>query len=1482
MTSKNRTRSRSRSRSWVSMVALLVFATAPGPSTAAEATSKPLTVLFLGDQGHHRPGDRAPQIIPLMATRGIEITYTEAMSDLNPKTLAKYDVLMIYANTTRIEPEQEKALLDYVENGGGFAPIHCASYCFLNSPGYIALVGAQFKSHGTGEFETRVVDAAHPIMKGLQPFKTWDETYVHTKHNEKDRHVLQVRDERGTDEPWTWVRTQGKGRVFYTAYGHDQRTWGHPGFHDLIERGLRWAANKGEVFDGRPKVAAGLKPLRYVDAPSAIPQYLPGRNWGTMGDSIKTMQLPVDWEESIKHMAVPKGLEPRLFVSEPEIAKPIALAWDHKGRLWVAETVDYPNDLQRSGDGHDRIKICEDTDGDGDADKFTVFADRLSIPTSLAFANGGLVVHQAPDTLFLQDTDGDDKADVRKVLFTGWGTADTHAGPSNLRYGLDNWLYGIVGYSGFRGEVGGERHQFRQAIYRFKPDGSKLEILRNTNNNSWGVGISEEGFVFGSTANGCPSVYIPIPNRYYEKVRGLTAGGVLQNIADTNRMFPITEKVRQVDWFGGFTAGAGHALYTARAYPRPYWNSTAFVAEPTGHLVATFALEKRGTDFASHNEWNLVASDDEWTSPVLAEVGPDGAVWISDWYSFIVQHNPTPRGFSTGKGQAYETPLRDKTHGRIYRISPVGSPSKTTTLALDPADAKGLVAALKNDNMLWRLHAQRLLVERGKKDVVPDLISLIKDDSVDAIGLNPGAIHALWTLHGLGVLDGPGFAQAPADAASDALAHPSAGVRRNAVQVLPVQGPSKPINPADVAAVTDKVFAQVMARGIAKATLNDPDPQVRLSGLLVLADAYETPEVADAIVTALIGGKFDNDRWLPDAATAAAAAHASPFLKAIAARKLDKPASATVVAVAGRVAEHYARGATAGSSADVLVGLKEADVAIADAIVAGLAKGWPKDKKPTLDDASEKAMIELLTKVSPAARAQLVSLASRWGSKAIEAHSSEIASTFLAIARDEKQAEAARVDAARRLIEFRPLDARAAESLLSLITPRTSQGLATGLVEAVGKSESPIVGRALVDRLGAMTPAVRLEAARALLTRAEWTSSFLDGVEKGDVSLSQLSLPQTQSLAAHPDRAIAARAKALIAKGGGLPDANRQKVIDELAPLVLKGGDPAKGKKVFTDQCAKCHAHGGEGGKVGPDLTGMGTHPREELLIHLLDPSRSVEGNFIQYTLATTDGKVLNGLLASESKTAVELLDAEGKTHRVLREEIEEFAASKRSLMPEGFEKQVGPGGVADLLAFLTKRGKYLPIDLRPVASVVTTRGMFFAEESTIERMIFPNNDWSPKTFQGVPFVLVDPQGDKVPNAIMLHGPSGQTPPKMPKSVSFPVNAPAKAIHFLSGVSGWGATGPDAEPTTSMVVRLHYADGQAEDHALKNGVHFADYIRVIDVPGSKLAFRLTRGPQIRYLAINPRRPEPIARIELIKGPDDTAPIVMAVTIEGDE
>jgi putative membrane-bound dehydrogenase-like protein len=1461
----------------LAVVALLVGLAAASLASAAD----PLKLLFLGDSGHHRPADRFKQLQPAMKERGIELTYTDKLDDLNSETLGKYAGLVIYANQEKISPEQEKALLDYVASGKGLVPLHCASFCFLNSPKYIELVGAQFQRHGTGTFRTILADEdGHPILRGFSGFESWDETYVHTKHNDKDRTVLEWRDENGKKEPWTWVRTQGKGRVFYTAWGHDQRTWGNPGFVNLVERGIRWAVGDDPSvvpeFVGQasslpnrlstagetpaPEMTAkrtDVKPFEYQ--PANVPIYTAGPRWGTMGAPQKQMQKPLDPAESLKHLVTPKELEPRLFVAEPELGgKPIFMTWDERGRLWVCETYDYPNELQPKGEGRDRIRICEDTDGDGRADKFTVFAEKLSIPTSIAFYRGGALVQEGGETIYLKDTDGDDVADLRKTLVTGWNMRDTHGQVSNFRYGLDNWYYAMQGYNDSRPVLtdGREVQSFRQGFFRFKVEGegdktavTDLEFLRSTNNNTWGLGISEEGLIFGSTANGNPSEFMPIPNRYYEAVRGWSST-VLNGIADSNRFYPVTEKVRQVDHHNGFTAAAGHALYTARNYPQAYWNRTAFVAEPTGHLVATFVIRPDGAGFKSKNSWNLVASDDEWTSPIQAEVGPDGNMWFCDWYNYIVQHNPTPQGFKIGKGAAYETELRDKKHGRVYRLVATEQQSKEPVVkSLAGATTDQLIAALQSDNMFWRTHAQRLLVERGNKDVVPELLKLVSDKSVDAIGLNTAAIHALQTLAGLGAVEGDAKGAVVA-----ALQHPSAGVRRNAAQVLV----------ADESGV-----AAILESG----ALADRDPQVRLAALLALAESSATHASAKALIDVLADDRVQNDRHLLDAVTAAVSNHGTWAL-AVAAQSDNK--SLTTTAATERLAiaaGHVARSGLA-NPAPLLDQLKSAQPEVAVAILGGLARGWPRDSKPTQSPEMEAIIGELFAKLPAAGKSQLVTLASRWGSDALAKNIAKLAEGFLATASDTEASDDSRIKAAGEYVDLLRNDPTAAK-LLELITPQTSPEIARGLVEALAKSESPDVGQALADRLAVLTPAVRPVALRVLLSRSDWTLLVLDAFEKGNVQLADLSLDQKQALASHPTRRIAERARRLLAAGGGLPNADRQKVLDELKHLTEQKGDAALGKVVFKNQCAKCHTHSGEGAKIGPDLTGMAVHPKHELLIHLVDPSRNVEGNFRVYSVLTADGIVINGLLASETKTAVELIDSEAKKHVIQRDDIESLKASTKSLMPEGFEKQVKPEEIRDLLEFLTQRGQFVPIPLEKYATVLSTRGMFFDEESVVERLVF--DDWSPKTFEGVPFVLVDPQEGKTRNAILLYGPEGKTAPTMPKSVTLPCNMPAKAIHLLSGISGWGFP-YGGDKTVSMIVRLHYADGQTEDHKLVNGEHFADYIRRVDVPKSKFAFDL-RGKQLRYLAVTPERGEPIEKIELVKGDDRTAPVVMGVTVE---
>src|SRR5690606_26244203 len=267
-----------------------------------------------------------------------------------------------------------------------------------------------------------IIKADHPAMQSVEEFSTWDETYFHDKLSD-DRTVLMERVEGDHREPWTWVKEHGKGKVFYTAYGHDERTWNNPGFQQLIKSGILWAIDDSVKAQWEAYVS-DMPKLVYKNVPN-IPNY-------EKRDPAPQYQEPLSPEESAKLIQVPAGFKLELFASEPDIINPIDMAWDEKGRLWVIETVDYPNTVRDDkGEGDDRIKICEDTDGDGKADKFTVFAEGLNIPTSLVFANGGLIVSQAPHFLFLKDTDGDDKADVKEVIVDGWGTYDTHAGPSN-------------------------------------------------------------------------------------------------------------------------------------------------------------------------------------------------------------------------------------------------------------------------------------------------------------------------------------------------------------------------------------------------------------------------------------------------------------------------------------------------------------------------------------------------------------------------------------------------------------------------------------------------------------------------------------------------------------------------------------------------------------------------------------------------------------------------------------------------------------------------------------------------------------------------------------------------------------------------------------------------------------------------------------------------------------------------------------------
>lgn len=1413
-------------RTGLALLSLLPLATTHAGPTPASGRLK---VLFLGDRGHHQPAARCQDVLAELHGRGIQLTYSEELEALSAARLEPYDAVLLYANIDVLPPQAEEALLSYVASGRGFVPVHCASFCFRNSEPFVELVGAQFQRHGTGTFRTRFV-ADHPILEGLQPFESWDETYVHSRHGE-ERTILSVREDDtvpGGAEPWTWIRRHGDGRIFYTAWGHDQRTWRNPGFHDLLERGIRWAAGGSAALEvTEPEVFTSS------DAPVPIPSYQQGGY-----EDQSRMQDPLDPQTSLSRLALPDGLEARLFASEPLIAEPIALTFDERGRVWIAETLDYPNERKDEG-GRDRISILEDTDGDGRADGSTVFAEGLSIPTGLVHTPEGLVVVQAPHTLLLLDHDGDDRADEQRVLFSGWGTGDTHAGPSNLRLGPDGWVWGTVGYSGFRGAVGGVEHRFGQGVLRFRPDGSELEYVAPTTNNTWGLGISEEFDVFASTANGNPSVHAVIPNRYYEAVEGL-APGALRTIAETTLFHAVNPSVRQVDYHGRHTAAAGHGLYTGRLLPERYWNRVAFVAEPTGGLVARLELEPQGSSFIARDRWNLLASDDQWTSPIVAETGPCGAVWIIDWYSFVVQHNPTPPGFENGAGNAYVTPLRDQQRARIWRVVPGGShPAPVSSLA--GRSLSELVAALRSDTLERRTTAQRLLVERHDpgprgEQLISLLLDLAEEAELDGTGNAPAALHALWTLEQLGALEDDSLSERAEDVLVRSLRSPAPGLRRAAIQLLPRNELGRDL---------------LLSAGL----LEDQDGRVVVAALLALSEMPAGAAAGRAVAELLAGPDAGEDRWIADAATCAAARHDVGFLRAVLAgaatgpeeagedasqpagppeniilnggaeeaagegdaaspagwttrtysgrgqhgwvegagrgggralliesdeptdtswttevrldpdaryrlsgwvrseglegrchgalfnvheiqgaqnarteavrgdtgwtevavefaaegrdrvtinalfggwgqatgrawfddvrleRLPDPPFGGALGSAFARVARHHGSRAPADTIGAVLTALVDVEPEVSNALLTGLADGWPQGSSVEVGPVEAATLQAVWSRLGTESRPSLLRLLERWDQTELLGRSS---GEVLAGLRADVQGGAwprSRVAAARQLVLLAD-DGQTARLLLAQLALDAEPELAGGVLDALGSSTRPELGGELLEAFDRMTPLARRQAVKLLGRRAPWTRALLESIERGELPASTIGSAGWHELGQHPDPELAAMSRRV---GGGAEEKRLEgdELLLRYAHVVEQGGDSSRGKTLFDEHCMRCHLLDGRGGRVGPELDGVGQRPPLELLTAILLPSRSVETNYQLWTARTKDGRIFSGRLASETRTTIELMDTEGESSIIGRDELEVLQPSSLSLMPSGLEQQLSEQGLADLLEYM-------------------------------------------------------------------------------------------------------------------------------------------------------------------------------------------------------
>ena len=808
-------------------------------------------------------------------------------------------------------------------------------------------------------------------------------------------------------------------------------------------------------------------------------------------------------------------------------------------------------------------------------------------------------------------------------------------------------------------------------------------------------------------------------------------------------------------------------------------------------------------------------------------------MWVIDWYNYIVQHNPTPQGFETGKGNAYETPLRDKRHARIWRITHRDAPAPERRSLAEAAPTE-LVAALRDDNLLWRLHAQRLLVERGERDVEPGLRALVLEPRVDAIGSDPGALHALWTLAGLGLLE---HAPEAADVLVAALVHPAASVRKTGARLMPREDLGREL--------------LLSAR-----LLEDADALVRREALLALSEMPPASRVGEVVWRALSRPENASDRWIPDAATAAAARHAAGFLAAalretpatgreaaappepvnllpnpgfeeaegdlpvgwrprtysgraehrlvrkgrgggwcleisseegsdtswfadapvepgaryelsgwirteglenvggafgalfnvhampgqvvtdavtgssdwtrvalvfdtleresvsincllggwgrsrgtawyddVRLVRLASGADLTALdAVQGQVVEavtrHYASLGRSEDVLGVLASLESADAGLAGFVLDGLAAEWPLGVAPALDASARAALSGLLAHLPATQKAALLGLADRWERPELfAAERPTVVAALRATLEDWELATSIRLDAAQRWLA---LDTRegAVRGVCGSIDAIEDPALASGLVRALEGSPSPAVADALIERWPALTPERRREAVSLLLRRPTWAARLLDAIEAGDVPRGDLRAQDWQALKLAQDVTLAGRAARVETEAGGPTSEDRAAVLERLDAAADLPGDPTRGQELFKESCSVCHTLGGQGGEVGPVLDGIGSRDPRELLVAVIDPNRSVEANYRMWVAWTLDGRTLSGRLASESRTAIELLDAEGQRLVVQRDEIEELRAQSISVMPEGLVDTWPPEDVAAVLAWLRVHGQ--------------------------------------------------------------------------------------------------------------------------------------------------------------------------------------------------
>ena len=945
-------------------------------------------------------------------------------------------------------------------------------------------------------------------------------------------------------------------------------------------------------------------------------------------------QSPVDAQAKF---TLPPGFEIRLFASEPDVVNPVAMTWDERGRLWVLELYEYPLGAKPGEKGRDRIKILEDTDNDGRADKVTVFMDGLNLATGLLLGNGGAYVGQAPNLYWVEDTDGDDRADRQTIVQTGFGLEDRHELLNGFTWGPDGQMYMTHGVFTVSKTIDPDKPVepvvLTAGVARFQPRTRRLEVFAEGTSNPWGVDFDAQGNAFVSACV-IDHFFHLAPGGLYVRQAGQPpypyGYGLLPSIVDHHHHM---------------AAYAGVCIYQGDQFPAEF-QGMALEGNIHDNAIHQDRLTPRGSTFTASFVRDFVRAHDGWFRPVSTQSGPDGAVWIMDWYDRYPCYqnaNADPAGV-------------DRELGRIWRVVHTGDqpgkpvPSHPAGLDLARATSSDLVRTLAHPNVWHRRMAQRIL--NGRRDVAaqkPALQQMLQQGASENARL-----AALWTLFSTGLADDPILDEA-SDSESAAVRQWSARFTGERNQITDAAIRRLKRLAADDSPVVHSAIATALRQFTSGSlTINTPSIHDR---------AVTTPTVNDVLSVLLEHTHNTTDRDFP-------------FLLWLAIEPVilyDPSVTAEwflqngerFLPLSGQLAQKTVRRFLderkpwlLDKSLEILEALPEQSgliVPVLDGLLEGQRGRALVPGKPT-----ETLLARLLRNPNKDVVSRAQQLGTLWGD-ATALHAS------LARIADPKATDPDRIAAIKSARGSHTDDAR--RTLHELVLTSAPDALKVEAVRALGEIGSDETAGNLLAAWDTQSPAVRRAVAELCTTRWQWRRPLFSAIEKGSIKRGDLPPTVIRTLLTSKDDGERGKATQLFGRFT-VSGADKLRLIGEKRKVVVTGPvDLNAGHEQARKSCLICHKFHDEGAEVGPDLTGVGRSSLDALLHNVIIPNEIIGQGYENVVIETRDGRTLGGRMVENSDTRVRLVMAGPTEEIVAKTDVKTLTITENSAMPEGLEQ---------------------------------------------------------------------------------------------------------------------------------------------------------------------------------------------------------------------